>query len=126
MDVDTAILSMSGARSELPPSGSIRHSDTPCLELGNRIFRLVEGGNLVGRSDNAAVRLESSSVSRRHALITITGSVATLEDLSSRNGTVVRSERVHSEVALDDGDAIRIGTVWLVFRGPRRGDASSE
>jgi DNA-binding winged helix-turn-helix (wHTH) protein len=76
---------------------------------------LGEGEHVIGRAD-AAVCLNSPTVSRRHARIVIARDVATLEDLDSKNGTYVRGQRIMSPVALADGDRIRIGAFELTFR----------
>jgi pSer/pThr/pTyr-binding forkhead associated (FHA) protein len=60
--------------------------------------------------------VDSPSVSRRHAIIRITGREATVEDLGSRNGTFVGERRIENVSALENGDAIRIGSVVLTFR----------
>ena len=40
----------------------------------------------------------------------------TLEDLGSTNGTFLRRSRVRTELALEDGDEIKVGTVVLTIR----------
>jgi len=88
----------------------------PSLRLGAQVFPLRQGENVVGRGDDADVRLALSSVSRRHAAIRIDGGGAVLEDLKSRNGTTARDGRVNVPMWLCDGDAVRFGVVWLVYR----------
>jgi DNA-binding winged helix-turn-helix (wHTH) protein len=78
------------------------------------------GDNLLGRTHDAAVRVDQTSVSRRHALIRITDAGATIEDCGSKNGTFRGSARVTSPVALQDGDHILLGAALLVFRSLRR------
>ena len=88
-----------------------------------RIFRLMwddqrltfhEGEYVIGRDPDADVYVDSPSVSRRHAIIRITGRDATIEDLGSRNGTFVGERRIEAS-AIENGDAIRVGTVVLTF-----------
>jgi DNA-binding winged helix-turn-helix (wHTH) protein len=86
------------------------------LEWGGRRFPLVAGENVVGRDPEVAVRLDSSTVSRRHARLAVTAERVTIEDLGSKNGTLRGDDRVTSPVALEDGDAIRIGSLLLTFR----------
>jgi DNA-binding winged helix-turn-helix (wHTH) protein len=86
------------------------------LLVQDRETTLREGENILGRSDEAVVWIDSSTVSRRHARILVGGSKATLEDLGSRNGTYLRGERIGAPEPLADGDEIRIGGVFLVFR----------
>ena len=78
---------------------------------------LRSGDNILGReSDDGSIRLDSPTVSRRHARISISASSASLEDLDSKNGTYLRGESVSTAVALKDGDEIRVGSVVLRFR----------
>ena len=81
----------------------------------DRTFRLEEGQNLIGRHPGSAVWLDSSSVSRRHARITVDSANrrVVLEDLDSTNGCVVRGTTVDGPVELADGDAITVGAVEL-------------
>jgi len=77
---------------------------------------LSEGDHLLGRDGDVAVWLESPTVSRHHARIRITGPIATLEDLGSKNGTFLRGERLTAPAALVDGDTITLGSVPVRFR----------
>ena len=84
--------------------------------LRDREVTLSEGENVVGRSHKAAVWLESTGISRRHARIVVAGDRATLEDLGSKNGTFWRENRISAVTPLADGDAIRVGKVSMTFR----------
>jgi DNA-binding winged helix-turn-helix (wHTH) protein len=77
---------------------------------------LKDGDHLLGRDGDVAVWLESPTVSRHHARIRVRGFDATLEDLGSRNGTVLRGERLTAPVSLADGDEITVGSVLVRFR----------
>lgn len=78
---------------------------------------LVPGENILGReSDGGGIRIDSPTVSRRHARISISATSASLEDLDSKNGTYLRGESVSTAVAIKDGDEFRIGSVVLRFR----------
>lgn len=80
-----------------------------------RDIPLAEGVNLLGRGADSAVRIDRPEISRRHASIVVAGARATLEDLSSRNGTFVGDDPVTTPRLLHDGDEIRLGTVALTF-----------
>ena len=54
-------------------------------------------------------------MSRQHARILVSRGEATVEDLESKNGTYLNSERVRS-ARLSDGDQLRLGTLRLTFR----------
>ena len=86
------------------------------LVLGRRRIALDEGETILGRDPDLAACLESPTVSRRHARLVVTDGAATLEDLGSKNGTWVKGEKVVGSVRLEDGDAVRLGSVALVFR----------
>jgi DNA-binding winged helix-turn-helix (wHTH) protein len=77
---------------------------------------LDEGEHVLGRDPDVEIFLNSPGVSRRHALIKISGSRATIEDLGSKNGTSVADQRVDGSRALGDGDIIKVGSVTLTFK----------
>ncbi len=81
----------------------------------NRNYPLKQGGNVVGRGQDADFRLPDTGVSRRHLEITWDGQSAMLADLGSTNGTTVNGQPVQTW-QLADGDVIRIGHSSLVFR----------
>jgi DNA-binding winged helix-turn-helix (wHTH) protein len=81
-----------------------------------RAIALAQGDNIIGREPGGRLVLDSIRVSRRHARITVRGAAATLEDLGSRNGTLVGGVRVGAPVGLNDGDEITIGGFALKFR----------
>ena len=85
------------------------------LEWGQRRFPLHAGAYVVGRDAGVEIRLDASTVSRRHARIVVSDAQMTLEDFGSKNGTYRGSERVQGAVPLADGDAIRIGSVLMTF-----------
>lgn len=86
------------------------------LILKDRDVALAEGENVLGRSHEAAVWLDSTSISRRHARIVVARDHATLEDLGSKNGTFWRENRISAPTLLVDGDEIRVGSVPMTFR----------
>jgi diguanylate cyclase (GGDEF)-like protein len=68
---------------------------------------------LVGRDENAQLRLTDDGVSRQHARIALHGSEARILDLGSRNGTFINGDRV-AERPLNDGDKIQIGVATTI------------
>ena len=96
-------------------------SDTPTemcywLVAGTRRLKLDQGPNDIGRDPSAAVWLDSPLASRRHARITVEDDVATLEDLGSKNRTLLNDQPVMVPARLCDGDAIQVGSSVFVFR----------
>lgn len=86
------------------------------LILADREVVLSEGANVLGRSREANVRIASSTVSRMHARIVVSGTHATLEDLGSKNGTRWAGRPITATTPLTDGDEIRVGSVAMTFR----------
>jgi hypothetical protein len=85
------------------------------LEFDRRRLPLTVGEHVIGRDPDVEVRLDSSTVSRRHARIVVTADGAVLEDFGSKNGTFCGDERVTAPVALADGDTIRIGSLVVTY-----------
>jgi len=71
---------------------------------------LTQGTLSIGRADENNLVLEDSSVSRRHAVLTVDGAEYRLRDVGSRNGTRVNGRPVQ-ETKLVPGDAVQFGEV---------------
>ena len=94
--------------------------------LGLR-FALGTQPVVIGRLPDCTIRLDDMSVSRRHAVIEPAGGHYVLSDLGSRSGTFLRGAQLPqgTKVPLSEGDAIRIGSVDLVFSSIERAPAAS-
>ena len=100
----------------MPPAGNRQLTAILQLDDGsNRTYSLKQGGNVIGRGQDADFRLPDTGVSRRHLEITWDGQSATLADIGSTNGTTVNGTPVQTW-QLADGDVIRVGHSSLVFR----------
>ena len=86
------------------------------LSWDDQLIALSDGEYVVGRDPGAHLFVESASVSRRHALITVAGIHTTIEDLGSRNGTFIGERRIGQPARLKDGDVIRVGSAVLTVR----------
>jgi pSer/pThr/pTyr-binding forkhead associated (FHA) protein len=71
---------------------------------------------VIGREDDATLWIDDSLVSRRHARIVVDETGAVLEDLGSKNGTLLRGRRIESPTKLADEDLITIGPASMIFR----------
>ena len=80
-----------------------------------RTYPLSIGSTVIGRGDQANLRLPDVGISRRHARLDYDGAQVVLTDLGSTNGSMVNGQRI-SAVALNPGDMIQIGTTTLTFR----------
>ena len=77
-------------------------------------FEAIGDRALIGRSPECDVFLDDVTVSRRHAELTREGSVFTIRDLGSLNGTFVNRRRIETS-ALEDDDEVQIGKYRLTF-----------
>jgi DNA-binding winged helix-turn-helix (wHTH) protein len=77
---------------------------------------LQPGDNVLGRGPEATVWVEAPSVSRRHAVIRVDGSSATVADLESKNGTSVGERNARTPQTLRDGDEILLGKERILYR----------
>jgi DNA-binding winged helix-turn-helix (wHTH) protein len=77
---------------------------------------LSEGATFVGRDRECAIRIDSPTLSRRHARFVLAGGQATVEDLGSKNGTQVNGQRIEQPVELKDSDQIQVGSLTLTYR----------
>ena len=61
--------------------------------------------------EKVAILLQDSSVSRIHARLEATAEGVGVQDLNSRNGTLVNGEKLspHESVALQEGDVVQFG-----------------
>jgi DNA-binding winged helix-turn-helix (wHTH) protein len=100
------------------PSSALSPAEGPIYRLiwGDREIALALGENVIGRAADSVLFIDHSSVSRRHARILVDTTGAVLEDLGSKNGTLLRGKRVHRAQQLADRDSIEIGPASLVFR----------
>jgi DNA-binding winged helix-turn-helix (wHTH) protein len=106
------------------PVSAFAGGTSPIAGAGPRLISsrgdwlLSEGPNFVGRDPDCAVRIDSPTVSRRHARIVVSGGHASVEDLKSKNGTYVNGRAVKRTVPVNDGSEIRVGSVTMTYRNP--------
>ncbi len=76
---------------------------------------------LIGRGDDADLRLEHASVSRRHARLSSEGGLLRLSELRSRNGVLVNGRRLAagSCVTLHAGDTLTLGAAVVIVTATR-------
>lgn len=112
-------------RPETPPDGTMSVSANEAQELGlakEKITLVTPNGeheiskrvSLIGRSQQADIRLEDANVSRRHAELRQRGNDYLIFDLGSTNGVEVNGKLIKSKV-LKNGDVITLGTMRVRF-----------
>lgn len=77
-------------------------------------FSLAERELVIGRADDAAIRVESQLASRHHAVLTRHGEEYSIQDNDSRNGIFLNGLRVHSAL-LRDGDILLVAEGVFVY-----------
>ena len=76
--------------------------------------RLGSASAVIGRDPACEIMVDDPSASRRHALVQPSAGGYVIEDLGSKNGTLVNDVPT-TTARLLDGDVVMIGTVRLVF-----------
>ena len=98
-------------------------------ELGQeRIQPIAAPEVTIGRSRQNTIRLLAEQASRRHCKLVRTERGYRVVDLNSSNGTYLNGLKV-SEQDLADGDSLRLGHAWIVYRDgdpPAPGDRGAE
>jgi hypothetical protein len=75
----------------------------------------VGEGAVLGRGDQAEIRLEDPFASSRHARLVRQGGIVVIEDLGSTNGTYLNEELLSGPQPLHQGDRVRIGDSEFMF-----------
>jgi DNA-binding winged helix-turn-helix (wHTH) protein len=77
---------------------------------------LTDGEHIAGRDAECSLVIDGTTVSRRHARITVAHGAATIEDLDSTNGTHVNGTRISAPTRLAPGDEFALGSEVLRVR----------
>jgi diguanylate cyclase (GGDEF)-like protein len=77
------------------------------------VFTLDADGAVIGRGDEARIRIDDTGISRHHARVSVAGGQVRIEDLGSANGTWVNGERVETRL-LRDGDKVEVGSTTIL------------
>lgn len=83
-----------------------------------QLMQLQDGALVIGRASVSDLRLQHPSVSRRHAQLRRAGEQFFVRDLGSQNGTFVNKKRLSTELEVQVGDSIAVGSALLKLRGP--------
>lgn len=91
----------------------IKSKNNTKLALKNRY--MIYGEAVIGRSKSCDIVFPESYVSSQHVRIWYEDGEWYLEDLGSRNGTVINGQRIRRAVMLDPQDEIEIGDLHFLF-----------
>ncbi len=84
----------------------------------------ARGRVVIGRGEDADLRVDRPALSRRHAEIRIEGDRLELRDLGSSNGTQLGGTKIASNtvVRLAPGDIVELGATSILVQGPAAAD----
>jgi hypothetical protein len=97
---------------------TIQKSRKSCLldaDEPTRFHEIHFHHNIIGRSDECNIKIDDSSISRKHAVLYKKKLDFTLEDLDSSNGTFHNGQVIKGSVALVNGDKLQFGDKEFIF-----------
>lgn len=120
--VSSVSQSQGGRRVAEPTETQVRRAAAVLVVNGEQL-PLSPPGIVVGRGNDADLRIDDPGVSRRHVEVRVVetagGTRVSVADLGSTNGMVVDGKRV-THATLADGSTIRIGNTTMTLRQPAR------
>lgn len=106
------------------PSDTQVRRASAVLQVNGENLPLSPPGLVIGRGNDADLRIDDPGVSRRHVEIRVTdtetGPRVSVHDLGSTNGVLVNGKRVE-QATLADGATLRIGNTTMTLRHQRAG-----
>jgi pSer/pThr/pTyr-binding forkhead associated (FHA) protein len=119
MPVGTVVLEANAfdTKIETPPATPPKASLKILLPTGDVFDReLTSAETQIGKGPRNDIVIADPAVSTAHAMVRLEGSVYTINDIGSRNGTFVNGEQIAASHQLSHGDVIGIGLSKLTFR----------
>ena len=116
--IQTSMERLGAAVPPTPPAGTLPQPEMVAELIrmdGDRpVTHLLGRRTRVGRATTCELQIDSSSVSRHHALVLVGSRDVIIEDLNSTNGVIVNGRKISRQL-LRDGDAVTIGEVQFRF-----------
>ncbi len=80
-------------------------------------YRVVQYDTVIGRGDEADFSIDDEEVSKQHCMLRVNGSVCTMIDRGSLNGTLVNGRRLRAGVGhrVHHLDEIQVGDTHLML-----------
>ncbi|GAB5406935.1 MAG: sigma 54-interacting transcriptional regulator [Aureliella sp.] len=80
------------------------------------VIRLANSQSvIIGRASDSGIVVKEEGVSRQHAKVSPQSGGWQVEDLGSRNGTLVSGKRIEEPQLLSEGDRLQVGSCLLLF-----------
>jgi pSer/pThr/pTyr-binding forkhead associated (FHA) protein len=81
-------------------------------------FMLTKGDVAIGRGGGVEISIPMDGVSHLHARLLLRGGRYWIEDLGSKNGTLLNGRKLTDRISLNSGDKIDLGkSVTLIYEG---------
>jgi hypothetical protein len=80
-----------------------------------KIFDMELAQLVIGRAENAEIKLSSQRASRQHAILDLRGTDYVIRDNDSHNGIFLNGVKIHSAI-LRDGDIIQVADCTFIYR----------
>lgn len=119
-DETTNATDIEEVRQKLSSNGGTRARPVLTILTGSmsgQLFKVTKGAAVIGRAQNAEVRVEDDGISRTHARLRAETDKAWVEDMGSRNGTFVNGTKISAPVELHEGDKIQVGRGTVIRFG---------
>ena len=84
------------------------------LEISGTPFDVNGTETYIGRDESCDITIQDSSISRKHAQISLKNGQYVVTDLGSTNGTYVNEKRVHTAI-VEPGDRVQFGGFIFKF-----------
>ena len=84
------------------------------IDNGQPVTHVLARRTRIGRAAGCELQIDSTSVSRNHALVLVGPRETIIEDLNSTNGVLINGRKVSRQL-LSDGDAITIGDIQFRY-----------
>lgn len=91
-----------------------------------RKIRLTDPETIIGRGEDAKIRISSNDVSRHHCVLKSRPEDVLVKDLASRNGTFVNGRPIEGEMILKPGGTLAVGPMVLKLLGDEDDSGSVE
>jgi len=91
-----------------------------------RKIKLTDPETIIGRGEDAKIRISSEDVSRHHCALIAREDDVLVKDLASRNGTFVNGRPIEGDMVLKPGGTLAVGPMVLRLMGGANESSSEE
>jgi hypothetical protein len=109
-----------GGDAAVPPALPEWTAELVRIDGDRNISHTLSRRTRIGRASGCELQVDSTSVSRHHALVVAGPRETIIEDLNSTNGVIVNGRKI-SRAFLNDGDMVIVGDVHFRFAAKAAG-----